>query len=311
MFVFEREQYIYDIAGTKIGGNLGENPTVLIGTIFYSGHKIVEDVEKGIIDKNAAEALIAQQDEMSEITGNPSAVQVCFQSRQAAERLIDFISNRTEALIVLDSTEPDVRLTGLSYAEEVGLLDRVIYSSLNISVTQQEKATLKEIGQQCVIVLAFNPEDPSIAGRRKVLDEGAMTLDKGLLPLCNELGATKPLIDSATTAMGAGAGSAAAFTFVSKSVYGYPTGLGIHNAPSSWTWLRKLKKTNRDAFEMCDIGSNVVAQMLGADFILYGPIKNANRVFPLIAMTDILAAEAASIEFGIDTSDSHPFKKLL
>ena len=42
MFVFEKEQYIYDVAGTKIGGNLGENPTVLMGTIFYSGHKIVE-----------------------------------------------------------------------------------------------------------------------------------------------------------------------------------------------------------------------------------------------------------------------------
>jgi tetrahydromethanopterin S-methyltransferase subunit H len=138
-----------------------------------------------------------------------------------------------------------------------------------------------------------------------------MTLDKGLLPLCNEIGVTKPLIDTATTAIGAGAGSAAAFTFVSKSVYGYPTGLGIHNAPSSWTWLKKYKKTNRNAFEMCDIGSNVIAQMMGADYILYGPIKNASKVFPLIAMTDILSAESASIEFGMEASDNHPFKKLL
>jgi tetrahydromethanopterin S-methyltransferase subunit H len=212
---------------------------------------------------------------------------------------------------VIDSTEPDVRLAGLLYAEEVGLLDRTIYSSLNISVTQEEKTTLKEIGHECIIILAFNPEDPSIAGRRKVLDEGAMSLDKGLLPLSNELGVTKPLIDSATTAMGAGAGSATAFTFVAKCVYGHPTGLGIHNAPSSWTWLRKYKKTNRPAFEMCDIGSNVVAQMMGADYILYGPIKNASRVFPLIAMTDILTAESAIIEFGIEASDHHPYKKLL
>jgi tetrahydromethanopterin S-methyltransferase subunit H len=311
MFVFEREQYIYDIAGTKIGGNLGDNPTVLVGTIFYAGHKIVQDVEKGIIDENAAEALLSRQDEMSELTGNPTAVQVCFQSKTAAERLIDFVSELTDAPIVIDSTEPDVRLAGLVHAEEVGLLDRTIYSSLNISVTQEEKTTLKEIGQECAILLAFNPEDPSIAGKRKVLDEGAMNLDKGLLPLSTELGVTKPLIDSATTAMGAGAGSAAAFTFVSKSVYGYPTGLGIHNAPSSWTWLRNYKKTNRDAFEMCDIGSNVIAQMMGADFILYGPIKNASRVFPLIAMTDIFAAESANIEFGIETIDNHPYRKLL
>lgn len=311
MFVFEREQYIYDIAGTKIGGNLGENPTVLVGTIFYADHKIVDDAEKGVIDKSAAEALISQQDEMADLTGNPSAIQVCFQSKQAAERLLDFVSERTNTPIVIDSTEPDVRLAGLCYTEEVGLLDRIIYSSLNVSVTQEEKTTIKEIGQECIIVLAFNPEDPSIAGKRKVLDDGAMTLDKGLLPLCNELGATKPLIDSATTAIGAGAGSAAAFTFVSKSVYGYPTGLGIHNAPSSWTWLKKYKKSNRAAFEICDIGSNVVAQMMGADFILYGPIKNASTVFPLIAMTDILTAESASIEFGIEIIGNHPYNKLL
>jgi tetrahydromethanopterin S-methyltransferase subunit H len=311
MFVFEREQYIYNIAGTKIGGNLGDNPTVLIGTIFYAGHKIVEDDEKGTIDKNAAESLLSQQEEASDLTGNPSAVQVCFQSKQAAERLIDFVSEHTDVPLVIDSTEPDVRLFGLAHAEEIGILDRVIYSSLNISVTPEEKSTLKEIGQECVILLAFNPEDPSIAGRRKVLDEGAMTLDKGLLPLSNELGVTKPLIDSATTALGAGAGSAAAFTFVSKSVYGHPTGLGIHNVPSSWTWLRKYKKINRAAFEMCDIGSNVVAQMMGADYILYGPIKNASKVFPLVAMIDILAAESASIEFGIETSEDHPYRKLL
>ena len=311
MFVFEREQYIYDIAGTKIGGNLGDNPTVLIGTIFYAGHKIVEDIEKGTIDRNAAESLISQQEEASDLTGNPSAVQVCFQSKQAAERLIDFVSEHTDVPLVIDSTEPNVRLFGLAYAEEIGILDRVIYSSLNISVTPEEKSTLKEIGQECVILLAFNPEDPSIAGRRQVLDEGAMTLDKGLLPLSNELGVTKPLIDSATTALGAGAGSAAAFTFVSKSIYGHPTGLGIHNAPSSWTWLRKYKKINRAAFEMCDIGSNVAAQMMGADYILYGPIKNASKVFPLAAMIDIFAAESASIEFGIETSENHPYRKLL
>lgn len=311
MFVFEREQYIYDIAGIRVGGNFGENPTVLIGSIFYGGHKIIEDVRKGTFDKNAAESLISQQDEMSEVTGNPSAIQVCFQTKEAAERLIEFVSDKTDSPIVIDSTEAVARLGGLIYSEEVGLLDRIIYSSLNISVTQEEKTTLKEIGQECLIVLAFNPEDPSIAGRRRVLDEGAMTLEKGLLPLSNELGVTKPLIDSAMTTMGAGAGSAAAFTFVSKSVYGHPTGLGIHNAPSSWTWLRNYRKSNRDAFVMCDIGSNVVAQMMGADYILYGPIKNANLVFPLIAMTDMLAAESASIEFGIETSANHPYKKLL
>ena len=111
--------------------------------------------------------------------------------------------------------------------------------------------------------------------------------------------------------MGAGAGASAAFTFVVKSVYGYPTGSGVHNAPSSWSWLKEMKKRNRDIFKTCDIASNVIVQSLGADFLLYGPIKNAELVFPTIAMTDVFAAESLSLELGIEPVEGHPFHKLL
>jgi tetrahydromethanopterin S-methyltransferase subunit H len=59
--VFQKEQYIYDIGGVKIGGNPGETPTVLAGTIFYGGHKLVQDASKGIVDEAAAEELIVKQ----------------------------------------------------------------------------------------------------------------------------------------------------------------------------------------------------------------------------------------------------------
>ncbi|MFX1265011.1 MAG: tetrahydromethanopterin S-methyltransferase subunit H, partial [Promethearchaeota archaeon] len=76
MFFFEREQYIYNVGGVKVGGNLGENPTVLVGTIFYGGHKIVKDAAKGEIDKKTAEDLIAIQNDVSDTTGNPAMIQV-------------------------------------------------------------------------------------------------------------------------------------------------------------------------------------------------------------------------------------------
>ena len=34
MFMFEKEQIIHNIGGVRVGGNLGETPTVLAGTIF-------------------------------------------------------------------------------------------------------------------------------------------------------------------------------------------------------------------------------------------------------------------------------------
>ena len=311
MFIFEKAQIIYDIAGIKIGGNPGENPTVLAGTIFYDGDKLVTDSDSGEFNHEEAERMINIQDEMSDLTGNPRLVQIYSSSETALRRYIDFVTDCTDASFLIDSTQSEVRVSGLRYCEEVGLLDRAIYNSINISTNPEEIEDLREIQHDCAIVLAFNPRDPSIAGRRAVLDDGAGHIKKGLLSLCEDLGITKPLIDTATTAMGAGAGASAAFTFVVKSVYGYPTGSGVHNAPSSWSWLKEMKKRNRDIFKTCDIASNVIVQSLGADFLLYGPIKNAELVFPTIAMTDVFAAESLSLELGIEPVEGHPFHKLL
>jgi tetrahydromethanopterin S-methyltransferase subunit H len=311
MFLFEKEQFVYNIAGTRVGGNPGELPTVLAGTIFYGGHKIVHDPVQGDFDKNAAESLINSQEEMADATGNPRMVQVFAETSEAMLRFLEFTAELSDTPFLIDSADPSVRIAGLRYAEEVGLLDRAIYNSLNVSATKEEREALWDIQHECAIILAFNPQDPSIAGKRKVLDEGTITLDRGLLVLAEELGIKKPLIDTATMAMGAGAGSSASFTFVAKTLYGHPVGAGIHNAPSSWTWLRKLRKKSPEIFEACDIASNLITHTLGADFILYGPIENAERVFPVVAMADIFAAESMKMEFGIEPHENHPITRLL
>lgn len=311
MFVFEKEQVIHTIGGVKIGGNLGETPTVLAGTIFYSGHKIVEDAEKGEFDERTAEALLQKQNEMSSITGNPALVQIFSGSSNAMCRYIDFVSSVCDSPFLIDSTDVSVRLDGLRYAEEVGLLDCAVYNSINTSITENEIESLKEIGPESAIVLAFNPQDPTIKGRRAVLETGVLNLEEGLLTISKNIGINKPLVDTAATAMGAGAGSAVAFTFIAKTLYGQPTGCGIHNSPSSWPWLRKLKKKDRQAFVAADIASNAIVQTMGADFILYGPIENAGLVFPVAAMTDVLSAESGTLEFGVEPTENHPYHRLL
>jgi len=91
VFVFEKEQVIHTIGGVKIGGNPGETPTVLGGTIFYSGHKIVSDSKKGVFDKESATSLIQTQDEMSALTGNPALIQIFSESEHALKKYIALI----------------------------------------------------------------------------------------------------------------------------------------------------------------------------------------------------------------------------
>jgi tetrahydromethanopterin S-methyltransferase subunit H len=60
-----------------------------------------------------------------------------------------------------------------------------------------------------------------------------------------------------------------------------------------------------------DIGTNLVPQILGSNFQLFGPIENTNTVFPATAMTDIILAENAK-ELGLEIEDeNHPINKLV
>ncbi|HOU71713.1 MAG TPA: tetrahydromethanopterin S-methyltransferase subunit H, partial [Methanothrix sp.] len=65
MFRFKREQSVVNLAGVRMGGQPGELASVLCGTIFYQGHKIVEDEERGLFDRAAAESLVSRQAELS------------------------------------------------------------------------------------------------------------------------------------------------------------------------------------------------------------------------------------------------------
>jgi tetrahydromethanopterin S-methyltransferase subunit H len=314
MFKFAREQYVYQIGKVKIGGQPGENPTVLAGTIFYGGHKIVNDPREGLFDKEKAEALIKRQEEMSDITGNPCMVQVFSESVEAMRKYIDFVASATDSPFLIDSTESKVRAEGVKYAKEVGLLDRAVYNSINVSIREEELKVLKDVRIPNAIILAFNPIDPSIKGRVTVLTTGGGVVGKGLLKIAEECGVKALLIDIAATTLGSGAGAALASTYVIKSKFGHPTGGGVHNVVSAWPWLKKLRKehpSGKDVFKFCDIASNALQVMVGGNFVLYGPIENAEWVFPVVAMTDMLITDMASLELGLSVSENHPYKRLV
>jgi tetrahydromethanopterin S-methyltransferase subunit H len=119
------------------------------------------------------------------------------------------------------------------------------------------------------------------------------------------------MMDTAVTPLGQGAGIAARTSFAEKAKWGYPVGSGIHNVPSAWDWLREYKKAgNKTAFTVCDIGANIVQVMCAGDFVLFGPIENANIAFPAVAQTDMFISEAAK-PLGTEPVEVHPMNKLL
>jgi len=311
MFRFDKEQEVLDIAGIKVGGQPGEYPTVLAGTIFYPGQDIYEDEEKDIFNKEKAEALIKLQEEMSDTTGNPCFVGIQAEDGEAMANHIDFIVEVTDVPFLIDSTVADARLYGAKHADEIGVADRAIYNSINMSIDDDEIAGLKDTDVSSAVVLGFNAQDPSVNGRIAIWEDGAGMIQKGLLDIAADCRIDKPLMDVAVTPLGAGAGHAVRTAFAVKSKWGYPVGSAIHNVPSAWDWIKDFRKEHREVWPVCDVGSNFIQQMTGSDWIFYGPIENVRMAFAGCAMTDIFITEAA-MDLGTEPqTEDHPYYKLL
>ncbi|WP_135611257.1 tetrahydromethanopterin S-methyltransferase subunit H [Methanococcoides sp. AM1] len=310
MFRFQKEQEIVNIAGVKIGGQPGELPTVLAGTIFYEGHSIVEDADAGIFDRAEAEVLVNLQDSMSDETGNPAIVHIFANTFESMQKYIDFVTSVSDSPFIIDSPQPAVRMASAEYVTDIGLADKTIYNSINMSISDDECASLANSDIDSSIILGFNAMDSSLDGRMALLENGGKLMDRGLLEVAGECGIKNILIDPSITPMGDGAGIALRMTMTAKAKWGYPVGSGIHNAPSSWSWLKAKKKEDPLVYQMCDIGTVSMQQLAGGDFVLYGPIENARYTFPLAAMGDIMVAEASS-DLDIEPSSSHPLNLLV
>ncbi|NOR49146.1 MAG: tetrahydromethanopterin S-methyltransferase subunit H [Methanosarcinaceae archaeon] len=313
MFKFDKKQEVFEVGGVKVGGQPGEYPTVLIGTMFYNRHKIVTNEDTGEFDKGAADSLWNDMQEMGDITGNPYINQIVGETPEAIKKFIDwFVEIDDKTPFLIDSSAGDVRSAAADYVTEIGVAKRAIHNSINSSVHEDEIEAITRSGMDAAIVLAFNATDPSVKGKLEILEVGGTGQDKGMLEIAKECGITKPLIDVAATPLGAGAGATIRAVTTVKGHLGLPVGAGYHNMASAWDWMKKFKKEHKDAYMPADIGTNLVAQIMGSNFQLFGPIENATTVFPATAMVDIILAETAK-ELGIAIADeeNHPISKLV
>jgi len=229
-FKFEKEQKVFEIGNAKIGGQPGENPTFLIGSIFWLGQKMVQDANKGIFDAKAAEDIINRCQTQSDITGVKFALDIVATTETAFEKYIDFVPKHTDAPLMLDAMSPKTRMAAANLAKKMGLTDRCLYNSVYKGVTDAELANLKESGIKMSIVLADDPKDTTLEGKMNVIVEALALAEKG--------GITKPLIDTAIPAFEPDMGTSVRAITIMKEKYGYPVGLGSGNVVTTMGWVK-------------------------------------------------------------------------
>ncbi len=297
MWNYKKKQKEFEIGNIKLGGIPGKRPTVLVGSIFYNKQSILENEETGDFNKKKAIDLILSQQDLTEKTGNPHFLDVVAASPTAIRKYLEFISNISDAPLLIGGVSPEIRIAGLKYSMEIGLKNPLIYNSITPDCKREEFEEIKEMNIDSAILLAYT-SDPSIEGRLESI--------KRILPIVENMGIKKILIDTYTLDVPSLGLSLYVLSRI-KGEYGYPSGCGPHNAIATWFGLKEKfgkKVINTSLTSVC-----VAAAAAGADFILYGPIEKAEYVFPAIAMMNA-AYGGIYLDHNIKLERDHPIHKI-
>jgi tetrahydromethanopterin S-methyltransferase subunit H len=305
MFKFETEQKIFEIAGVKLGGQPGQLPTVMIGSIFHRGHGIVRDHQTGKFEKQEARHLIQQQDELADRMGIPCMLDVYGETLVSFQKHVDFVSEITDVPLLLNAPTAALRAQSVGYTREIGLLERTIYNSINYTVNEQEIESIKESGVKTALIQSMNPRNIKLEGMTEIIKKNEET---GLLIDSQKAGIEKPLLLAPVydvPSMGLGIKG----VHLLKSEFGFPTGIPPIGIVGVWD---KIKELGKDIKKSCRASALALSQYSGSDFILYGSIAKAPDLFPVCAMVDIIVAYITKQAYGTKIlTENHPFYKVL
>ncbi len=277
MFRFKQEQKIFTLNGMKVGGQPGENPPLLIASMFHNKDRIVTD-RKGNFDRPKAAQLIKRQEELSASTGIPSLVAMVANSPEEAKIYIDFYCETTTMPFGIDMWVAEKRAQATEYVAKLGLQDKFLYNS----ITPWDKdikgqiSKLKDLGIKHVVVQAFDDQDQSPRGRlnslEKILSQGADSFET-------------VIVDTSVMNLPATSFSLVANRLI-KEKLGLPCGGAYSNGTHMWKEAKNI--WSLDGFKAMDAVVQGMASVLWSDFNFYGPIVTAPRIFPAVAAAHVL-----------------------
>ena len=260
----------YVIDGVSFGGAQGENPTVLIGSIFYSGHHLITDPEKGDFDQEKAKHYLQEYMNYSKKYKIPCALDVVAEMPTAMIKFLDFTLKEFNGPIILDGTY-NARMTGIQHVKDLGVADRIIYDSI-WKTEEAELKAVKDAGIKTAILFSYDLGDSSPLKRYSVMTEGTQKYPS-LLKQAERAGITQMLVDNVITHFET-IGDVIESNIMFKNVFGVPVGCGPANISY---YLGKYDK-EMTTKEIRD-SSLIAVLCLFSDFLLFGPIERAKSAF--------------------------------
>jgi len=299
MFEFTKQQKVNAIAGVKVGGQPGENPPLLIASMFHNKDRILTD-RKGNFDRVRATELIRQQEALTASTGIPGLVAMVANSAEEAKIYVDFFRETTDMPFGIDMWVAEKRAVATEYVAKLGLQDKFLYNSITPwdKDIRGQVDKLKDLGIKHVVIQAFDDQDQSPQGRltslEKLLDQGAGEFET-------------VIVDTSIMNLPSTSFSLLANKLI-KEKHGLPCGGAYSNGTHMWQEAKTL--WSLDGFKAMDAVVQGMSSVLWSDFNFYGPIVTAPRVFPAVAAAHVLLSTLVYSETGIvPENDQLPIRR--
>jgi len=300
MFKFSSDQRVYKIGSVAIGGHPGQRPTVMIGSIFFQKHRIVKDPRRGLFDEDKARELIEREAEISEQTGLPRIIDVIGDTGEALIRYVEFVMGCCDAPLLVDSSVPQARIDVLRHFAGSAVMERLIYNAIDPHVSEEELACIKAVGLRSAVVQSFSTKAVRPGDRIRLLTET-------LLPMATAAGVENILVDVGVLDIPS-VGWAAQTVREIKDDLGYPSGCASANALYTCDFLRQGGKP---IFEAGASAVLTLPQSFGADYVFYGPMRNAPWAYAAVGMMDaMLAYNSRNLGYRM-ACDSHPLRQIV
>lgn len=300
MFRFSTSQKVFELDGIRIGGQPGENPPLLIASMFHNKDRILRNRKKGDFDREKATELIKRQEELSRATGIPAMVAMMANSPEEARIYIDFYTETTDMPFGIDMWVAEKRAKATEYVAEIGAQDKFLYNSITPwdKDIKGQVERLKDLGIKNVIIQAFDDQDQSPKGRLKslqsILEQGADDFDT-------------VIVDTSVMNLPSTSFSLLANKLI-KEELGYPCGAAYSNGTHMWKEAKDA--WGQEGFAAMDAVAQGMSTALWSDFNLYGPIVTAPRIFPAVATAHTLLSTLVYDETGqIPDNPDLPIRK--
>jgi tetrahydromethanopterin S-methyltransferase subunit H len=301
MFRFATPQKVFRIGDIAVGGQPGERPPLLIGSMFHNKDRILESRKERRFDRAKARDILQRAIDLSQQTGVPFLVSIVANSADELKTWIEFYSSVTNLPFGIDIWAEKTRIAAAEAVAQMGLVDRLLYTSITPwdKDIPNQVTTLRQLGVKHVMVQVFDEEDKLPPGRLKSLQHMLELIAPGEFESILVDTAGMNLWSSPITMRS---------NYLIKQEIGLPCGFAQSN--STWMWEQAREMWGWEGFAAVDAAAQAIAALCWNDFLLFGPTVTAKRIIPAVATAALLLPAFANLEGApLPADPGHPLRR--